>query len=260
MITFDQKKCVNCLLCTAVCPSSVLDDIDGKPFVREEKNCIECLHCAAVCPVQAVLFDEQPAILPESLPELPGDFARTLESYLLTVRSYRHFKPIPVEKELLAQAIQYSAWAPSAKNQHPTEWIIVNGDEKIKSIMDYILSFVKENQISAEIAAQYDQGNNMVVGNAKTLLFAHAKKSALNPTVDTAIALQNITLMLHAHGVGTCWGGYLTRLSNLIPEIRELLSLPEDHELFGAMMIGYPEGEKYLHIPKRIKSPKISWL
>jgi nitroreductase len=217
------------------------------------------MHCAAACPKKAVLWNDQPAALEKSLPKIPDDFSETLEGYLQTVRSYRNFKPVPVEKELLKHVLELSVWSPSAKNQHPTNWIVINDEAKLLTIMNLILAYVKESGNSLEIADEYEKGNNVVMGSAKTVVIAHARTNAINPAVDTAIAMQNITLMLNAHGVGSCWAGYLTRLSNVIPEIRELIGVPEGHQIFGAMMAGYPDGERYLSVPVRVKEPKISW-
>jgi nitroreductase len=221
---------------------------------------VECFHCAAVCPTEAVLFDGETAILENPLQDIPDNFSDTLENYLLSLRSCRHFKNIPVEKELLNRALELAEWAPSAKNQHPTDWIVVSDESKLQEIMKNILEYTKENGISPEIASEYAEGNNVVIGESKTILVAHADENALNPESDTAIALHEITLILQAHGVGTCWAGYLTRFANAIPAVREILKIPAGHAVYGALMLGYPQKEDYLHIPKRVKPANITWI
>jgi hypothetical protein len=39
--------------------------------------------------------------------------------------------------------------------------------------------------------------------------------------------------------------------------LREAVNLPEGHQIFGAMMVGYPK-YRYHRIPLR-KEPKIAW-
>jgi nitroreductase/NAD-dependent dihydropyrimidine dehydrogenase PreA subunit len=261
MISFNKEKCINCLKCVAVCPFTVLGVVDGAPVYRAEKLCISCLHCAATCPAEAVLYDGTDTVLEKSLPVLPTGFAGNLEDYLISVRSCRHFKSTPVDKKLLERALKLAQWAPSAKNQHPTDWIVLTDESKFEQIMTHIMDYMKENNNWPEVASEYALGNNMVLGNGtKTILLGHASESMINPPVDTALALQNVTLVLNAHGVSTCWAGYLTRFINLIPELRELIELPEGHNIYGSLMTGYPNDEEYLHIPRKVKSPDIRWI
>lgn len=260
MITIEKEKCVGCLACVGVCPFTVLDVQDGKPSLNEDKTCLKCMHCAAACPKEAILFDGKPAILDCPLPKPPDNLPQILEGHLLSIRSYRHFKQTPVATALMECAITLSAWSPSAKNQHPTKWIVLNDEAKIKEIMSRILAYVKETGKSLEVLSEYERGNNVVMGNAPTLLFAYARKNAVNPAADTAIAMYNITLTLQAKGVGTCWAGYLARFCNYLPDVRSMLDLPDGYEVYGAMMAGYPDEEKYLRIPARIKKPAVRWL
>ncbi len=260
MIQIDQNKCIRCMKCVAVCPFFVLGNVDSKPCVIRENLCIKCLHCAAACPEKAISLENYDGILDQEKPQIPNNFNQLLEGHLLTRRSYRHFKNQPVSKDMLEHAITVSAWAPSAKNQHPTKWVVVQDEQTLDKMMDLILSYVKESGISPEIASLYSQGCNVVMGTAKTLLIAYAKTTAINPLVDSALAMYNVELLLQTKGVGTCWAGYLMRMCNQIPEMKELLSIPEGYQVYNAMMLGYPEGEEYLHIPNRHKKPKINWV
>ena len=126
--------------------------------------------------------------------------------------------------------------------------------------MDYILEYVKETGVSPEIGELYERGQNVVMGNAKTLILAYARTDAINPPVDTALALHQAELLLQAQGVGTCWAGYLARMCNQVPALKEMLKLPEGCQFYAAMMAGYPDKEQYLHIPNRQKQPEIQWL
>lgn len=260
MVTIDLEKCIGCLKCVSVCPFSVLHIVDGKPEMKDEELCIKCLHCAAACPQNAICLGGLEGILSVEMPEFPKDDHKLIEGHLMTRRSYRHFKPEPVPKDILMNALKVSAWAPSAKNQHPARWIIINDEDKISRIMDHILEYVRETGVSKEIAEVYERGHNVVMGNAKTLILAYARTSAINPPVDTALALYHVELMLQSQGIGTCWAGYLTRMCNQVPALRELFKLPEDCQFYGSLMAGYPENEKYIHIPNRHKQPDIQWL
>ncbi|MDD3168717.1 MAG: nitroreductase family protein [Eubacteriales bacterium] len=260
MIKIDYNKCIGCMKCVSVCPFQVLDSKDGKPAMQDERRCIKCLHCAAACPQKAIDLGELEGVLPGELPAVPEDLPKLIEGFLMTRRSYRLFKPEPVPRDTLRSALKVSAWAPSAKNQHPTKWIVIDDENKIRIIMDHILDFVKETGVSPEIAELYNRGQNVVMGNAKTLILAYARTDAINPPVDTALALHQAELLLQAQGIGTCWAGYLMRMCNQVPALKEIFKLPEGCQFYAAMMAGYPDNEQYLHIPNRHKQTDIQWL
>ncbi|MDO4546273.1 MAG: nitroreductase family protein [Bacillota bacterium] len=260
MIKINEDRCIECLTCLSVCPFTVLEDVDGRPQLAPGKTCLKCMHCGAICPTEAITFDEKPSILSDELPVPGNDFSKDLKNHILTRRSYRHFNEEPVPRGIIQDALELASWAPSAKNQHPTKWIVIESRELMDQIMELILKYTKETGISPEIASELEAGNNVVMGTAPTLLLAYARDNAISPETDTAIAMTTVELYLQARGVGTCWAGYLKRMANAIPEIRALLpELPENNSFYGAFMIGYPEDEKYLHIPERLKRADIRW-
>ncbi len=266
MIIADKERCTGCLTCISVCPFTVLEEVDGKPQLAEGKNCMACMHCAAACPEKAISFGDKEAVLQSALPQDSEEFdakrfSEELRGHILKRRSYRHFSSEKVDRSLIAEALELASWAPSAKNQHPTKWIIIDDSETIEKIMAHILRYAEENNISPEIISEYAAGNNVVMGTAPTMLLAYASDYAISPETDTAIAMTTAELYLQSKGVGTCWAGYFKRMCNAIPEIKELLpKLPRAHSFYGAFMMGYSEGEEYLHLPERIKRADISWV
>lgn len=261
MITINKEKCTGCQICLSVCPFTVLEEVNGRPRLAEGKNCMACMHCAAACPERAISYGEQDAILQRDLVEMSKDFNEKLKAHMLQRRSYRHFSSEKVDRELIKEALEIASWAPSAKNQHTTKWIVIDDAEVIKQIMAHILRYAEENNISPEIISEYAIGNNVVMGTAPTLLLAYASDYSISPETDTAIAMTTAELYLQSKGVGTCWAGYLKRMCNAIPEIQELLpKLPRAHSFYGAFMMGYPKDEEYLHIPDRIKKADVSWI
>ena len=260
MVTIDFEKCTGCLECAAVCPFKVIGTENGKPVTADDKLCIKCLHCAAACPQNAISLGSLDGILPDEIPQFPENIKALIEGFLMTRRSYRRFKPEPVPADIVSGALRVAAWSPSAKNQHPARWIVISREEKINKMMELILQYVKETGAYPEVAELYGHGHNVVMGNAKTLILGYAKSDAINPPADTALALHDAELVLQSQGIGTCWAGYLARFCNLIPGIREMLELPDNCNVYGALMAGYPENERYIHIPNRHKQPNVRWL
>ncbi|MCB6994064.1 nitroreductase family protein [bacterium 210820-DFI.6.37] len=262
MIQVRKEKCIGCLACIRVCPFTVLTEEEGRPRLREGKVCLKCMHCAAACPERAITFDGKEAVLHEPLPVLPEGFPEALESHIMTRRSYRHFKKEAPDREVVRRALDVASWAPSAKNQHPAKWIVIDSEDVIERIMEYIVENVKETGTSPEIVSELkEEHNNVVMGNAPMLILCYGRNNAINSPADTAIAMTTAELALQARGIGTCWAGYLTRFCNSIERIRSLLpELPENNSFYGAFMVGYPQGETYHHIPERLKRADIQWV
>ena len=263
MIKVDKEKCIKCHKCINVCPFTVLGEDEGYPVKRPEKNCIECMHCAAACPEGALVFGNGSAVSGEfAMESVAGTFEEDLENHVLRRRSYRNFKDTPVDREVLSHVLHLADWAPSAKNQHPHGWIVVDSKDTIKAIMDAIVKYSKETGVSPEVVTELEnENNNVVMGTAPTLILCHADSGAINAPADSAIAMTTVELLLQSKGIGTCWGGYLTRMCNAVPEIKKLLpELPENHSFYGTFMAGYPEKENYLYIPERIKKADIKFL
>lgn len=260
-IAADRTVCLGCGSCSYVCPFSVIYMEDRLPQVDPSKNCISCLHCAAACPKNGIRYMGEEAVIKDFPSSFSLHFDNDLKTHLIQRRSYRHFTKEPVNPELLAAALSLADFAPSAKNQHPANWLIVNKPETVQKIMSHILDYVRETGVSPEILSEYEQhDNNIVMGTSSTLIMGYCGANALNPLQDTALALYSAELYLQAKGIGTCWAGYLTRLSNAVPALKELFALPEGAQFTGALMVGHPMHEKYLHIPKRVRTSSIRWM
>lgn len=252
-------KCNNCLKCVAVCPAKVYQEKDGKPYVAAEyiPYCTYCLHCAAVCPEKAITLTEtDPAIMDDENTKDQNHIVRQL----LQRRSYRNYKDTAVSEDEIRDALELTAWSASAKNEHPVKFLVINSEEKLKTIMEAILNHTKQTKTSPEINIMHKQGKNLVMSNAKTIIIAYAKYDASHPETDSVIALHDAEMILQSKGIGTCWAGYLTNMCNKLLEIKEILNIPKEHSVNGALMIGYPENEEYIHIPARTQQVEIDWL
>lgn len=252
MIEVIKEKCVGCSKCVNICPFTILEMKDGYPKLIEGKKCIECLHCAAICPENALTFKGKNPIKSKVVP-LNSEFKKDLKNHIMQRRSYRHFEDKKVPSEIIEEALEIAKWAPSAKNQHPTRWIVIDDKELMKKMMDEILTYCKETGISPEIITEYEQNNNNVVmGNSAALILAHGNKNSINAPADVAIAMTSVELILQAEGIGTCWAGYLTRLCNGDEDLKKLVpEIPEENNFYGAFMVGYPKDENYDYVPVR---------
>ena len=144
MIQIHEDKCIRCLRCADKCVCGAIEVRDGRPVINRDKGCIKCMHCAIACPENAITYNGQPAIESEEMPVLADTFSADMENFLLAKRSYRNFKPEPVPMTEIESALNVAAWAPSAKNQHPTKYYVVNDKETIDAMMTLIVEHIKE--------------------------------------------------------------------------------------------------------------------
>lgn len=260
MVIINRELCIQCMICVEVCPFNVMINKDGSPQLDPQKRCLECMHCGAACPQKAIDFQDRPGLLDRQVVDLNEEFPQALNGLLLQRRSYRSFDERKVPNDLLEEALWIASYAPSAKNQRPAKWIVIDDIQIIKRMMEEIIDYTGQENIAPEIAQEYAAGRNVVFGTANTILVGYGSSKAINPTVDIALETHTAELFLQARGIGTCWAGYFARLSNAVPYIKEKLGLDEEEKVFTALMIGYPKNEEYLHIPSRKKDPDIKWI
>ncbi len=104
---------------------------------------------------------------------------------------------------------------------------------------------------------RWNAGHDVILRGAPVLIIAHAEKeNRMAPTTCT-IALTYLELAATSMGLGGCWAGYFNAAATLFPPMIEALGLPEGHQCYGAMMVGYPRFN-YHRLPTR-KTPEILW-
>jgi len=52
----DTEKCNGSSACAEVCPTNVIDIVEGKAVVARPDDCIECSACEVACPHNAISF------------------------------------------------------------------------------------------------------------------------------------------------------------------------------------------------------------
>jgi len=122
-----------------------------------------------------------------------------------------------------------------------------------------VVNWFNENSYFPGVVKAWKDGRDMVLRGAPHVAIAHAPANGnmLKPTEDCAIAISYLELAAHAHGIGACWSGFLANGANDYQPLVEALGLPEDHKVYGALMLGYPKF-RYRRIPLR-EPAKIEW-
>jgi nitroreductase/NAD-dependent dihydropyrimidine dehydrogenase PreA subunit len=261
-ILVDQSLCNRCGICSEVCPASIVEPAqpDGVPSVTASsaESCLECGHCEAYCPSQALALNlhlEDRVFVPKGAGALA---APALTTYLQKRRSAREFvaKPLPKEKILLL--LDVARYAASAGNGQPVQWLVVYDPARVHKIAQLVAEWMKLLQHSThpmrdyvpKFLAAWEAGKDVICRGAPHLLFAHIPSDNPVAMVDAVIALTHVDLAAPAHGIGTCWAGFVSMAAGAYEPLQRELALPAGRKCAYAMMLGRNNYEPY-GIPRR---------
>jgi nitroreductase/NAD-dependent dihydropyrimidine dehydrogenase PreA subunit len=287
-ITINRDSCERCGRCASTCPSGVLVQQNENifPDLVHEELCISCGHCVAICHKDAI---NHPDYLPGSVylvdrERLPS-FDQTAE-LLRTRRSIRAFKDQSVAKTLIERIIDGARYAPSGHNSQSSEFVVVQDKDTLKRIaaltvaylsktkkqlgnplLRRMLLMVAKDEIRGvlhltgdfdRIVKDADEGRDSVLYNAPCLLLVHGARDTNFSEVNANLAVQNAMLACQSLGLGSFYAGYVASACKRDNSIPLLVSLPEGHQIFGALCLGHPKF-RYSKWMART-APKVQWL
>jgi nitroreductase len=160
---------------------------------------------------------------------------------IITRRSIRHYIRRDVEKSLIELLLKSAMYAPSASNEQPWHFIVIDQVELFEKIMKVHPYASMLSEAGAAI---------LVCGDEKLEL------SKDYWSVDCSAATQNILLAAHSLGLGSVWLGVYPRRERM-DGIRTIFSLPAHIQPFSLVSIGFPAEEK--KFPERYKEERIKW-
>ena len=270
LLEVDTQTCNQDGICAAVCPARRINFQKGEyptPISDAEELCIRCGHCVAACPTGCLSHREIPV---EQCPPIEKGLllsAEHCEHFLRSRRSIRVYKDKPVSREDISRLIEVARYAPSAHNAQCAQWLVLdNGDElqKLSGIVVDWMRWILGNMPEVGLLFHMDRavqgwegGMNVILRNAPVVIVTHAEKDNWAASSTCTIAMAYLELAAPSMGLGCCWAGYFTAAATTFPPMQEALSLPEGHECFGSLMVGYPKFS-YHRLPER-KPPPITW-
>ena len=271
LLTVDTEKCRRDGICKEVCPAGIitLETGSGFPAMTDggETSCIRCGHCVAACPHEAMSHASIPV---EDCPPVRRDLlpsAEQAEHFLRSRRSIRVYKKKTVERDLLSRLIHVARFAPSGHNVQPVEWRVVHDPREVARLAGLVIDWMRrlirdksplvETMHLDEVVRSWEKGTERILRGAPHVVIAHAHKDNRTAQAACTIAMTYLELMAPAMGLGACWAGYFTSAALLWPPMLQALDLPPGHQVFGAMMVGYPR-HQYHRLPPR-DEPRITW-
>jgi len=143
---------------------------------------------------------------------------------LMTRRSIRVFRPEPVEPEIIRTLIEAAMYAPSAGDQEPWRFVLIQDPATLQRIA-----------IDHPYASALESAPMAILVCAATRDLPHPDYRA----EDCAAATQNLMLAAHMQGLGSVWIGLYPKRDRMAI-LSRLLHLPEDVEPFALVPVGHP--------------------
>jgi len=145
---------------------------------------------------------------------------------ILTRRSVRRYTNVPVTTEEQENILKAAMYAPSANNQQPWQFIVIDEREKLNHLTE--LHPYAKSLLEAPLAV-------LVCGDM------NVTRSKDYWVQDCSAATQNLLLAAHGLGLSTVWLGVYPREARY-KAIQEYLGLPETVIPFSLIAVGHPAG------------------
>ncbi|PHR27039.1 MAG: nitroreductase [Desulfotalea sp.] len=275
-VNIDNRACSGCGLCVEVCPYRALTVRDGvATYILE--SCFSCGHCQSVCPEGAIAllgltssFGRLAYRKCSEITDSTGTVTGQLLDLMTSRRSCRNYKNMAVPLEILEELVQVGITAPSGTNCQPWGFIILPCREDIYRFGVFVGNYFKKLNRLAEswllrkvtgliaggaLSRYYKnhyqsvkqalwewevKGEDRLFHGAPSAILVTAKKEASSPVEDAMLATQNILLAAHSIGLGTCLIGFAVEAVRRDKNIRKILEIRGDEELYAVIVVGYP--------------------
>lgn len=146
-----------------------------------------------------------------------------MKTAIRTRRSIRAYDPREVEEEKLVRVLESGRLSPSASNRQERRFIVVRDAGKRKALSEAARNqkFLAEAPVIIA-ACSVEKEYVMSCGQ-------------LAYPIDTAIAVDHITLSAVEEGLGTCWIGAFDE-----KKVKEILKIPDEIRVVTLLPLGYP--------------------
>jgi nitroreductase len=178
-----------------------------------------------------------------------------LYELIISRRSIRQFKPMPISRDILKEIVNAGRLAPSAANRQPLEFIIVD-EESVRTKIFPCLKWA--GYIAPEGNPKPGQEPRAYV-----VVLVNTKIREKGFEWDSGAAIENMILAAWEKAIGSCW-----IISVDKDRVSTVLNVPAEYKIDSVIAFGYPaetpvtedlmdsveywkDEQGCLHVPKR---------
>ena len=158
-------------------------------------------------------------------------------------RSVRDYTNQPVSEEIVEELFDAAIQAPSAMNEQPWAFVVIQDTKLLKSYSDRAKSLLLN---SPQVATKKPELQAMVAApefnvfyNSSTLIVIYAKPIGEHPDWDCCLAAENLMLAAADKGLATCPIGLAWLLFDHA-DVKKELKVPESYVGVMPIIVGYP--------------------
>jgi nitroreductase len=174
-------------------------------------------------------------------------------------RSVRDYGAEPVAKATIHELIDAATWAPTAINEQP--WLFTVVDDQ--RLLDRISRDAKTHMLATaadlipnRLKESLRDPDFHIFYHAPALIVISAQASGPWSVEDCALAAQNLMLAAHAAGLGTCWIGFAQGWLQT-RDGKKALGLPAESLPVAPIIVGHP---KSVPTPVPRHAARINWI
>lgn len=178
-------------------------------------------------------------------------------------RSVRAYESRKVPGDIINTIIEAGNDAPSGMNSQPWRFVVVEDETFHRKLIEAAVPNAKKLLENVKVSnperyqlimKRYEELEDPIYYSAPAIIFVVGK----GPYADLSCPLvcENMMLAAYSLGLGTCWVQFGSLVTDN-EEIKNALELKEDENIFGPVIIGYPQS---VPEPPEKRPPDIKWL
>lgn len=182
----------------------------------------------------------------------------TFSELLQKRRAIRDFEEREVPSKIIDEILQESTLAPSASNNQPCRFVVVQCRKTIKALSDESKANLlydhaeKKIKLAPDYVTFLQNENFNVFYNAPCLIYIVGAKSVDSLDVDAALAASYIMFSAVARNLGTCWVALGANIRD--PQLKGELGISDNHRIVAPIILGYP---KVIPVATKRHAPEI---
>lgn len=184
-----------------------------------------------------------------------------LKQAIVARHAVRSYASLVVEEQVVRTLLEAAVRAPSAHNEQPWAFAIVQNRAQLERYSDLakassLASATAHGDPPVNLRLLRDERFN-VFYDAGTLIVICALENSHNAQADCWLSAQNLMLAACDLGLGSCPIGLAVPVLNT-PQVKSELGIPERGVAIAPIVVGYPSGLAALSLPRA--APRIlSW-